>query len=667
LKQLQLDGNLNKDQLDAVKTTEGPLLIIAGAGSGKTRTIIYRIAYMLESGIPQSSFLALTFTNKAAREMAQRIHALTGKKLNKLTVSTFHAFGVKILRSTIHRLGYNEKFSIYDQSDKGALIKEVARELSMENDKIDINGIGSLISAIKTGRQRWDSSNEFYRDFYAEYQSHLKAYNAVDFDDLIVLPIEIFTRFPGILASFQDRYRYILVDEFQDTSFVQYQLLRLLGSTSKNVCVVGDDDQSIYSWRGANYENLVRFEQDFPGLKEIKLEQNYRSTETILTAANGLIANNKERKSKKLWTGTGGGKPVELFFPADEQQEAHFIANQIKTVTLRENFGYHQFGVLVRTNSLTRTIEEAFLAENIPYRVSGGTSFFQRKEVKDIIAYLKVLANPEDDINLLRIINTPRRGLGKKTLFTMRDIAEKKQCSIYTALSAIAYAEDAPVSERVKTSINEFLALLSYYREKLFSKEKMWKTVESLVQAVGYWGWLIQEYQHNDKIATFKYRNITLFVDMLKNWELDPDNENPTLFAYLNRITLITKDEADDEEQKGKVNLMTIHAAKGLEFDIVFVAGVEDGIIPHARAIEENAANIEEERRLFYVALTRAKQHLFLTSSTRRKYMNRLVECTPSPFLEEIPPELMETHTDSDPVEADEAQDYFAAMKAKFK
>ena len=667
MKPLELEKDLNKDQLNAVKATEGPLLIIAGAGSGKTRTIIYRIAYMLENGIPQSSFLALTFTNKAAREMAQRIRALTGKKLNTLTISTFHAFGVTILRSTIRHLGYNEKFSIYDQGDKGALIKEVARELSWENDKIDVNGIGALFSGIKTGRRKWDGSNDSYRDFYAEYQSHLKAYNAVDFDDLIVLPIEIFTRFPDILESFQDRYRYIVVDEFQDTSFVQYQLLRLLGSKSKNVCVVGDDDQSIYSWRGANYENLIRFEQDFPGLKEIKLEQNYRSTETILTAANGLIANNKDRKSKKLWTGTGGGKQVELFFPADEQQEALFIANQIKTITLREQLKYHQFGVLVRTNSLTRTIEEAFLAENIPYRVSGGTSFFQRKEVKDIIAYLKVLANPEDDINLLRIINTPRRGLGKKTLFTVREIAERKQCSLYTALSALSYAEDAPVSEKVKTSIGDFLGLLSYYREKLFSKEKMWKTVESLVKTVDYWGWLIQEYQHNDKIATYKYRNITLFIDMLKNWELDPDNENPTLFAYLNRITLITKDEADEDEQKGKVNLMTIHAAKGLEFDIVFVAGVEDGIIPHARALDENEENIEEERRLFYVAMTRAKQHLFLTSSTRRKYMNRVIACVPSPFLDEIPQEFMETHTGSEPVEAEEALDYFAAMKAKFR
>ncbi len=664
--QITIEKSLNPEQLSAVQSIEGPLLIIAGAGSGKTRTIIYRIAHMLNQGIPQSSILALTFTNKAAREMSQRIHALTGKKLSNLTVSTFHAFGVKILRQTIGVLGYNEKFSIYDQADKAALIKEVARELSIEQEKLDIYGIANLISAIKTERTAWKTESQYYKDFFNEYQSHLKAYNAVDFDDLIVLPLIIFSEHPEILSRFQERYRYIVVDEFQDTSHIQYRLLRLLGSESKNICVVGDDDQSIYSWRGADYENITQFEKDFPNLIEIKLEQNYRSTKTILTAANGLIANNKNRKTKELWTGIDGGKHIELFFPDDEQGEAAFIAEQIKTMTLREKLKYHDFGVLVRTNSLTRSIEEAFLSENIPYCVSGGTSFFQRKEVKDIIAYLKIIANPDDDVNLLRIINTPRRGIGKKTLLILRDLAAARNCSLFSALSMVYYAEDSPIMGKTKESIGEFLSLLSYYREQIFGKGPMADTVESLVKAVNYWGWLIGEYTHNDKIAGFKYRNITLFIDIIRRWENDPDAIDPNLYGFLNRITLITKDEGDEEEQKGKVNLMTIHSAKGLEFSIVFIAGVEDNIIPHAKSLEENENNMEEERRLFYVALTRAKQHLYLSSCRTRRYMNKIIECSPSPFIEEIPASLIEVHSSSEPVSGDEAKDLFAAIKAKF-
>jgi DNA helicase-2/ATP-dependent DNA helicase PcrA len=662
----QLTQELNKQQIEAVETTEGPLLIIAGAGSGKTRTIIYRIGYMLEQGIPQSSILALTFTNKAAREMAFRVHGLTGKKLSNLTVSTFHAFGVKILRKTIHHLGYNDKFSIYDQADKAALIKEVARELAIAQEKIDVNGISSLFSAVKTGRHAWNSKSEYYKDLYEEYTSHLKAYNAVDFDDLIVLPIEIFTRFPEVLDTYRQKYRYILVDEFQDTSFIQYRLLKLLGQEHRNVCVVGDDDQSIYSWRGANYENLVHFERDFPGVREIKLEQNYRSTKTILTAANGLIANNTNRKEKELWTGIDSGKSIELSYPENEQKEAQEVAEQIKTLVLREKYKYHDFGVLVRTNSLTRSVEEAFLQENIPYRVSGGTSFFQRKEVKDIIGYLRVLANPDDDVNMLRIINTPRRGLGKKTLLLVRETAEKHHYSIYSALSALVYAADTPLSPKVKTSIEDFLSMLSFYRDKIMSGNDMAATVESLVENIDYWGWLIQEYQNNEKIATYKYRNITLFIDMLRRWERDPDTIDPNLYAFLNRITLITRDEADEEEQRGKVNLMTIHAAKGLEFDIVFLVGLEDGIIPHARSLEESDGNIEEERRLFYVAMTRAKNHLFLSSCLKRRYMNKTVECLPSPFIEEIPQELLTINTAHDPVDSNEAEDFFAKIHSKF-
>ena len=657
--------DLNDKQLQAVQTIEGPLLIIAGAGSGKTRTITFRIANLLDRGIPQSKILALTFTNKAAKEMAGRIRQLTGKKLLQMTVSTFHAFGVILLRQIIGTVGYRDNFSIYDQADKMALINEVARELSYAKDAIDVYYLSSLFSTIKTGMTGWDRSNDRHRALYEEYQSHLKAYNALDFDDLIVLPCQILQTDKTLLEQFQDKYRYITVDEFQDTSAAQYRLLHLLGKKHRNICVVGDDDQSIYSWRGANYENLMQFERDFPELKEIKLEQNYRSTKTILLAANGLIQNNRNRKLKKLWTGIDKEHPIEIHYPNNEIEEGRFIADTIKSIHVREKVPFHSFGVLVRTNSLTRGIEEAFLAENIPYTVSGGSSFFERKEVKDIIAYLKVCANPDDDVNLLRIINTPRRGIGKKALLQIRAAAEEKHCSYYSAVSALYHAADSPVPDRVKKNLGDFYYLIEIYRNKLFESKSLAETVQKFVDNIGYWGWLVQEFQDREKIAKFKYRNLTVFIELIDRWEKDPDVLDKSLYAFLNRITLITKDDID-EDNGGKVNVMTIHAAKGLEFPRVFVAGVEDKIIPHNRAIEEDPANIEEERRLFYVAITRAMEKLILTSCATRRYANQFVECSPSPFLEEIPAGLVETFSDRGPIEEEEAKDMFAALKSKF-
>ncbi len=657
--------DLNDKQLQAVQTIEGPLLIIAGAGSGKTRTITFRIANLLDRGIPQSKILALTFTNKAAKEMAGRIRQLTGKKLLQMTVSTFHAFGVILLRQIIGTVGYRDNFSIYDQADKMALINEVARELSYAKDAIDVYYLSSLFSTIKTGMTGWDRSNDRHRTLYVEYQSHLKAYNALDFDDLIVLPCQILQTDKTLLEQFQDKYRYITVDEFQDTSAAQYRLLHLLGKKHRNICVVGDDDQSIYSWRGANYENLMQFERDFPELKEIKLEQNYRSTKTILLAANGLIQNNRNRKLKKLWTGIDKEHPIEIHYPNNEIEEGRFIADTIKSIHVREKVPFHSFGVLVRTNSLTRGIEEAFLAENIPYTVSGGSSFFERKEVKDIIAYLKVCANPDDDVNLLRIINTPRRGIGKKALLQIRAAAEEKHCSYYSAVSALYHAADSPVPDRVKKNLGDFYYLIEIYRNKLFESKSLAETVQKFVDNIGYWGWLVQEFQDREKIAKFKYRNLTVFIELIDRWEKDPDVLDKSLYAFLNRITLITKDDID-EDNGGKVNVMTIHAAKGLEFPRVFVAGVEDKIIPHNRAIEEDPANIEEERRLFYVAITRAMEKLILTSCATRRYANQFVECSPSPFLEEIPAGLVETFSDRGPIEEEEAKDMFAALKSKF-
>jgi DNA helicase-2/ATP-dependent DNA helicase PcrA len=700
---LNIEGELNGPQLRAVKTLEGAVLIIAGAGSGKTRVITYRIAHMLETGIPQSAILALTFTNKAAREMETRIKELTGRRLQNLTVSTFHAFGVKILREEIEALGYRKNFSIYDETDRNQLIKDSLREHRISTEKVDLYALGQLFSNIKIGRVRWgEGADSAYEGIYEEYQHGLKVFNALDFDDLLVLPIKLFTEHPEVLQKYRKRYRYIMADEFQDTSTTQYRLMRLLAlgretgagepGQTPNICVVGDDDQSIYSWRGANYENIVMFERDFPGMTEIKLEQNYRSTSTILEAANGVIANNTNRKEKTLWSGNSGGKPIELFHPQNESDEADFIAERIQEIRVRERLKYDDFGVLVRTNSMTRPLEEAFLSENIPYRVSGGTSFFQRKEIKDILSYLRVIANSNDDVNLLRIINTPRRGIGKTSVSALTELARKNHSSLWDAMERVRYAhnqahaqgvseamlfEDLPAlkaegGDKSKADMDNFISLIEFFRNEILGRKPgpngkfaLSQKVRALVGNIDYWSYLVTEHSKNEKIARWKFLNIESLIRSIETWEQNPDNLDPTLYPYLNRISLITRDDGEDEADKGKVNLMTIHASKGLEFPIVFIAGAEDGIIPHARSLEEDG-NIEEERRLFYVAITRARDKLFITSCRKRRRMQNIAECTPSPFLTEIPSHLVEYHEANPELEAAEAENFFALMKNRF-
>ena len=663
---IQLEKELNDMQCKAASIIEGPVLIIAGAGSGKTRMITFRIAHMLEQGIPQSAILALTFTNKAAREMEERVKELTGKKTGNLTISTFHAFGVKILRESIHHLpGYKENFTIYDQADKNSAVKEAARYAGLGGDNLDLYMVNNLISEVKTGRKQWDHTNSMYKPIFDRYHSHLAAYNAVDFDDLIIMPQMLFQKNPDVLEAYRERYTYIMVDEFQDTSMAQYNLVKLLGETNRNVCVVGDDDQSIYSWRGANYQNIINFETDFPERTEIKLEQNYRSTKNILAAANRVISNNTNRKEKELWTGTGEGRSIEIFHPENEINEAEFIAELIHRFHYEENIKFHDFGVLVRTNSLTATLEEAFLAANIPYKVSGGQSFFQRKEIKDIISYLRVVSNPDDDVNLLRIINTPRRGIGNTTLLKLRELAEHQGCSIFSAMTLVVRDADSSLKDSLRVHITEFLDLINGYRDRLLSGKKMTPALRALIDEIDYWGYLITDNSKNEKLARWKFGNVQKFIEFFENWERNPDNIKPSIYDYLNKITLITSDDADEEEE-GKINLMTIHASKGLEFQVVFLAGIEDHIVPHARAIEENPDSIEEERRLFYVAITRAREKLFITSCRNRRVMRDVVETIPSRFLEEIPTELIVPHQEDKVLDTASALDQFAAMKAKF-
>ncbi|WP_028975392.1 ATP-dependent helicase [Spirochaeta cellobiosiphila] len=662
-----LKNELNDKQYEAATTIDGPLLLIAGAGSGKTRVITFRIANMLAHGIHQSSILALTFTNKAAKEMSERVKDLTGRKLSNLTVSTFHSFGVQVLRESITKLGYRPNFTIYDAVDKISLLKEAARELNLVYEPQELQNIGQIFSGLKTWRTSWSEVDGSLKPLYEEYEDHLKTYNAVDFDDLIVKPVQLFENFPEVLESYQKRFTYVMVDEFQDTSIAQYKMMKYIALGSRNICVVGDDDQSIYSWRGANYENILQFEREFHELKEIRLEQNYRSTGMILNAANAVIANNTNRKDKVLWTGMEGGASISLNHPESELKEGEFIAETIKTLAFREGIRYGDVGILVRTNSLTKSIEVALLTENIPYRVSGGTSFFQRKEIKDIISYLRIIYNPDDDVNLLRVINTPRRGIGKRSLQTINAIANTKSSSLYSSIYDLTFASDTPIGSTMQGSLSEFIELIEEYKDRFNSKDKLADTLRDMVESIDYWGHLIQENPKSDKAARWKYQNLESFISILEDWENNPDVQDKSLGAFLNRITLITRDDvSDDSEDHSKVNLMTVHASKGLEFKVVFLAGVEEGIIPHQRSLEEGDGNVEEERRLFYVAITRAREQLFMTACRTRRSMNETIEPAASPFLDEIPTELIQYHEFEDYVDVSEAKDLFKDLKKRF-
>ncbi|MDD3930417.1 MAG: UvrD-helicase domain-containing protein, partial [Sphaerochaeta sp.] len=634
-----LEKELNPEQCKAASLLHGPLLVIAGAGSGKTRMLTYRIAHMLECGIKEESILALTFTNKAAAEMGERIRSLTGLKLKKLTTTTFHSFGMGVLKQYIQHLGFKNNFTIYDTNDRMALIKEVILNLDYVVETFDLYELSSLFSDIKTKRKVFGpNASDKIRGLYLEYEKHLKAYNAVDFDDLIMKPLDLFEKKPEILDALRSRFTHILVDEFQDTSLSQYRMVEQLASTSRNLCVVGDDDQSIYSWRGANYENLVMFERDFPERLEIKLERNYRSTGTILEAANSLIVNNQMRKEKKLWTNSGKGSSIRLIHPSHDEEEASVIADEILMKHKKNDLPFSDFGVLVRTNSLLATLETKFVERGIPTQVTGGQSFFDRKEIRDILSYLKVMANQDDDVNLLRVINTPRRGIGRTTLEKMRKVADDHKCSLYSALSLMAVATDGQVKEGIQKALKRFYDMIESYHYDLFhAGSKRNFVLRNLVQEIGYKSYLESEHPDNEGIVNFKMKGIDFLCDRLSKWERNPDNAKSSIFDFLNRVSLAGKEDPD-EENAGKIALMTIHASKGLEFDTVYLAGVEDQYIPHARAIEENPASIDEERRLFYVAITRARRELVISSCEKRRDVISL----PSRFLEEIPKSLFD-------------------------
>jgi DNA helicase-2/ATP-dependent DNA helicase PcrA len=663
---IRFEKELDPEQFRAVDATEGPLLIIAGAGSGKTRVITYRIAKLLSLGIPQESILALTFTNKAAKEMAARARELAGLPLKNLLISTFHSFGAWFLRKEIHRLGWKENFTIYDEQDKIQAVKECARELGLGMDSFDPKAAAQEISTRKsTGAS--PNLETLSQELFQEYRKALRVYNAVDFDDLIALPLEILKRFPPSAAALSSRFRYVMIDEFQDTSLQQYELVKAFAG--ENICAVGDDDQSIYSWRGANFGNIERFEKDHPGVLEIKLERNYRSTSLILDAANTLIAHNQKRKLKNLWSPLGRkGVPIVLESAQDDLEEAEAIVARLRRLRISDSLGWDDFGILVRTNSQARVVEETLMEAGVPYRTAGGPSFYQRKEVRDMLAYLRLIANPDDDMSLLRIVNVPRRGVGKAGLERITSFSRALNLSIRTALELARRNGDVLSQHRTVRDAMDFLDFIASQREIILSRKKpLSSCLKDLVTHIGYWHYLVEEFRNEEKKAGWKYRNIELLIASIERWEKDPDTLDAGLFAYLARVALVTRDDPEDEE--GKVSLLTIHAAKGLEFDVVFIPGCEEGIIPHARSMEEGGGDVEEERRLFYVALTRAKKKLFLSHCLNRRQRMQATETLLSSFIAELPGHLVQAEETPEPgkSEAELKLEMLAKMKARFQ
>ena len=625
---LDLASLLNPEQYKAASQIEGPELIIAGAGSGKTRMITYRIAYMLSKGIDQSEILALTFTNKAAKEMAERVRDTVGKKLERLTTTTFHSFGLGLLKMYIQYLGYRNDFTLYDENDNISLIKNCIVTLGYQLSDYNVHSLRDFFSQYKTGRIPLPDKGSAVREIYDEWLLTQKAYNVVDFDDLIILPIKIFEKKPEILLNVQLRWRYIMVDEFQDTSLLQYKLVSMIASKYRNIAVVGDDDQSIYSWRGANYQNIVNFEKDYPERKEYRLERNYRSSGNILSAANALIIHNKERKDKKLWTESGDGASISIKRHTNGEEEAMWIATEIRKLMRENHYCLNDFGVLVRTNSLMNTIETTFVESQLPVCVSGGSSFFDRKEIRDMLCFLKILVNESDDNSLLRIINTPRRGIGRTTVEKLRRYADDHNTTLHIALEELSASTD--FRESTRNALQDFVKLIHKWMGMTGRPERL---IETILADTGYEAMVREEFPDSDKAVAFKMRGIHFLTERMNTYI--KEHPGTTLRDYLRSVSIIGDDSKDDEL---KISLMTMHASKGLEFKIVFLAGIEDHIIPSARALEEDSRNIDEERRLFYVAITRAKEKLFINyADTRRDREGKEKIVLPSRFLEEIP------------------------------
>lgn len=640
---MSLLDDLNPIQKKAVLETEGPLLVFAGAGSGKTRVLTYRIAYLIqEKGVPPSHIFAVTFTNKAAEEMRERVERLLGGSVKGIWISTFHSACARILRHHIEKLGYQRNFVIYDEEDQERHLKNVMKELGLDFKMFHPRAMQSAIDQLKNeGIPPEQFQPSYYNIFqkrlaqvYQRYQEDLKRNNGVDFGDLLLLTISLFKKFPEVLQFYQTLWHYVMVDEFQDTNLIQYQLIRQLVKSHGNICVVGDDDQSIYRWRGAEVGNILNFEKDFPGTKVITLEQNYRSTKNILQAANHMVQRNRFRKDKRLWTENPEGERITFFVAKDEKEEANFVIQKIKEYLSRNasEQPYRDVAVFYRINAQSRALEEAFVKHHIPYTMVGGLKFYERKEIKDILAYLKWLSNPSDSLSLRRIINVPPRGIGEKTLEKMELYSKDKGLSLYEGMKLSLKEEWLP--SFIKEKILTFLQFIEELRREAQSFTLSQLTMTILTQT----GYLNRLKEEGTEEALSRLENIEELLTVME--EFEEGEGGGTLEQFLEKVSLMTDIDLY-ENKENRVSLMTLHCAKGLEFPVVFMVGMEEGLLPHYRRGEE-IEDLEEERRLCYVGITRAKRKLYLSRAERRSTFGVGRANLPSRFLDELPLELIE-------------------------
>ena len=632
---------LNKEQQQAVQHTEGPLLILAGAGSGKTKVLTVRIAHLLAQGVNPYEILAITFTNKAAKEMKSRVESLVGDVANRIWLSTFHSFCAKFLRFELDNfLGYNSNFTIYDTSDSQAVIKAALKALNLDDKYYPV---GAMIGAISDAKNKLLFASDFRkqaRDFYQQkvadvyeyYERELRKNNALDFDDLLLVAVKLLQSNEAVLDKYSKRFRYVMIDEYQDTNHAQYLLAKLLASHWKNIAVVGDADQSIYAWRGADIQNILDFEKDYPNCTSIKLEQNYRSTKIILDAANAVIENNEGRPKKNLWTDKTEGAKIQHFTAQSEHEEAAFIGDTIAKKHDIHGVPYGDMAILYRTNAQSRVLEEALIKRALPYTMVGGTKFYDRKEIKDVLAYLRVLYNPFDDLSLLRIINVPKRSIGATTVAKLQDYARANGTSLFMTLTQLHLVDT--IKGKTKEKLEEFGILIFTLVAEMEDKTVL-DILESILDRTGY---LAQLEESTDPQDQARAENIGELLSVAKDFQ--DTNPNGTVEDFLEQVALVN-DVDSFEQEESKVTLMTLHAAKGLEFPIVFLGGLEEGLFPHSRTLM-NPEEIEEERRLAYVGITRAEKELYISNATTRTVFGRTSSYLPSRFIDAIPEELVD-------------------------
>ena len=632
---------LNKEQQQAVQHTEGPLLILAGAGSGKTKVLTVRVAYLLAQGVNPYEILAITFTNKAAKEMKSRVEGLVGDVANRIWLSTFHSFCAKFLRFEIDSfLGYNSNFTIYDTSDSQAVIKAALKALNLDDKYYPV---GAMIAAISDAKNQLLFASDFRkqaRDFYQQkvadvyeyYERELRKNNALDFDDLLLVAVKLLQSNATVLDKYSHRFRYVMIDEYQDTNHAQYLLAKLLASHWKNIAVVGDADQSIYAWRGADIQNIIDFEKDYPNCTSIKLERNYRSTKIILDAANAVIDNNEGRPEKNLWTDKTEGAKIQHFTAQSEHEEAAFIGDTIAKKHGIHDVPYGDMAILYRTNAQSRVLEEALIKRALPYTMVGGTKFYDRKEIKDVLAYLRVLYNPFDDLSLLRIINVPKRSIGATTVAKLQEYARANGTSLFMTLTQLHLIDS--IKGKTKEKLEEFGILIFTLVSEMENRTVL-DILESILDRTGY---LAQLEESTDPQDQARAENIGELLSVAKDFQ--DTNPSGTVEDFLEQVALVN-DVDSFEQEESKVTLMTLHAAKGLEFPIVFLCGLEEGLFPHSRTLM-NPEEIEEERRLAYVGITRAEKELYISNATTRTVFGRTSSYLPSRFIDEIPEELVD-------------------------